>query len=214
MNKIYLNQLCPRIFLQRSDLKSGVWRKDVTLEKGKVYLIEAQSGSGKSSLCSYLSGYRDDYEGSLLFDQREARRLKVNDWTEIRKQHISLLFQDLRLFPELTAYENIAIKNQLTHHKTEGQIKEWLDALGIIDKCDTLVGRMSFGQQQRVAMIRALVQPFDFILADEPISHLDEQNARLMANVLMGEVREQQAGVVVTSIGNHLPLDYDEIFQL
>ena len=70
------------------------------------------------------------------------------------------------------------------------------------------VGKMSFGQQQRVALIRALCQPFDFLFLDEPVSHLDEINANNMARVLTEEAMKQGAGIVVTSIGKHLELDY------
>ena len=79
---------------------------------------------------------------------------------------------------------------------------------------DAKIGRMSFGQQQRVAMIRALVQPFDFILADEPISHLDDVNSQVMADIMMEEAKKQGAGVIVTSIGKHMTLDYDTVLHL
>ena len=110
--------------------------------------------------------------------------------------------------------ENVLIKNQLTGFKSKEEITEWFDALGIGDKLDAKIGRMSFGQQQRVAMIRALVQPFDFILVDEPISHLDETNSRIMGEIMMGEARRQGAGVIVTSIGKHIDLPYEHILHL
>ena len=214
MNSLHLSNLCPEIFQNRTDLQSEIWKQDVLLEKGKIYLIEAMSGTGKSSLCSYLSGYRNDYTGTLSFDHEDTKHLSVSQWSEIRKMHISHLYQDLRLFPELTAFENVEIKNKLTHHTSEKQIDEWLDFLGIIDKRDTLVGRMSFGQQQRVAMIRALVQPFDFLHADEPVSHLDDHHARLMAQLMTEEVKARQAGAIVTSIGKRMPVNYDRILKL
>lgn len=86
--------------------------------------------------------------------------------------------------------------------------------MGIADKLSTKVGRMSFGQQQRVAMVRSLVQPFDFLLADEPISHLDDANAETMGEVMMEEARSQGAGVIVTSIGKRILLDYDDVVAL
>ena len=73
---------------------------------------------------------------------------------------------------------------------------------------------MSFGQQQRVAMMRALAQPFDFLLADEPISHLDDTNSRIMGELMMQEAKAQGAGVIVTSIGKHIDLDYEKVFKL
>ena len=176
--------------------------------------MEADSGKGKSTFCSYIQGYRNDFSGQLLFDDVDVKSLKVNDWVNIRERHISLLFQELRLFPELTAMENVEIKNKLTGFKPRAQIDEWFDMLGIGDKRDAKVGRMSFGQQQRVAMIRALVQPFDFILADEPISHLDDSNSAIMGKILMDEAHMQGAGVIITSIGKHMNLDYDQIIKL
>ena len=78
----------------------------------------------------------------------------------------------------------------------------------------TPAARMSFGQQQRVALIRALAQPFDFLIADEPISHLDDANASVMGQIMMAEAQRQGAGVIVTSIGKHINLQYEKTFKL
>ncbi|MCI5709933.1 MAG: ATP-binding cassette domain-containing protein [Prevotella sp.] len=214
MEKIVFHSVLPAVFAHRDDLHSEIWKQEVTLEKDHLYLVEADSGKGKSTFCSYVVGYRNDYTGQVMFDDTDTKTLKVKDWTEMRKLHISHLFQELRLFPELTAMENVEIKNKLTHFKSRQQIDEWFDMLGIGDKKDALIGRMSFGQQQRVAMIRALVQPFDFILADEPISHLDDKNSRIMADIMMDEAKRQGAGVIVTSIGKHMDLNYERTLRL
>lgn len=214
MNKIILNDTLPVVFQQRTDIVSDVWKQQVCFEKGHLYLVQANSGTGKSSMCSYIIGYRQDYTGDILFDDINARTLKTQDWVSIRQQSLSHLFQELRLFPELTAMENVLIKNQLTGFKSKEDIVKWFDALGIADKVDSKVALMSFGQQQRVAMIRALVQPFDFILVDEPISHLDETNSRIMGEIMMEEAKSQGAGVIVTSIGKHIDLPYEKVLKL
>lgn len=214
MKNIKFSKVIPEIFLLRDDLHSDIWEQDVTFEKGGLYLLEANSGKGKSTFCSYILGYRNDYNGQVLFDGADTRSLKVADWVDIRTRHLSYLFQELRLFPELTAFENVEIKNKLTGFKTRKQIIEWFDMLGIGDKVDAKMGHMSFGQQQRVAMLRALVQPFDFILADEPISHLDDTNSNIMGELMMSEAKAQGAGVIVTSIGKHMDLDYEKVFRL
>ena len=214
MKNIKFSKVIPEIFLQRNDLHSDIWEQDVTFETGGLYLLEANSGKGKSTFCSYILGYRNDYNGQVLFDGADTRSLKVADWVDIRTRHLSYLFQELRLFPELTAFENVEIKNKLTGFKTRKQIIEWFDMLGIGDKVDAKIGHMSFGQQQRVAMLRALVQPFDFILADEPISHLDDTNSNIMGELMMSEAKAQGAGVIVTSIGKHMDLDYEKVFRL
>lgn len=214
MNKIELQKSLPAVFAGRDSVISDVWHQQVIFEKGKTYLIEAASGTGKSSLCSYVYGYRTDFQGIISFDGKNIKNFKVADWVEIRKHSLSMLFQELRLFPELTAWENVQLKNQLTGFKKKKEITLLFQALGIEDKMNALVGKMSFGQQQRVAFIRALCQPFDFIFMDEPISHLDEDNGKLMGQILKEEAARQQAGVIVTSIGKHMVLDYDKILKL
>jgi len=214
MNTIKLKNIVPQVFAANPDLQSEVWRQDLTLEKGKNYLIEADSGMGKSTFCSYLIGYRNDFTGHLLFDGRNAAEFSQKDWTQLRQRQVSCLFQELRLFPELTAWENVQIKNRLTDFATDAQIDEWFNRLKISEKRHERVGVMSFGQQQRVALIRALAQPFDFLLADEPVSHLDDGNGELMGQLIAEEADRQGAAVIVTSIGKHIPLKYDKIIRL
>lgn len=214
METIELKSALPNVFLDRGDVESEVWNRDVTFRKGHLYLVEAASGTGKSSLCSYIIGYRHDYQGHILFDGKDISGFGVAQWTDMRQHHLSHLFQELRLFPELTAMENVMIKNKLTGFKAQKDIVQWFDRLGIADKMNSKVDHLSFGQQQRVAMIRALAQPFDFILADEPISHLDEGNSRVMADIMMEEAKRQGAGVIVTSIGKHMTLNYDTVLHL
>ena len=108
MNSISFEQVTPHVFLQRNDLQSDVWQQpNLRFEKGKFYLVEAQSGLGKSTFCSYILGYRQDYEGVVKFDETDISLLSTADWVNIRQRNVSQLFQELRLFPELTALENV-----------------------------------------------------------------------------------------------------------
>lgn len=214
MDKIALIDTLPDVFSDRHDLVSDVWMKDITFQRKQTYLIEAASGVGKSSLCSFIFGYRSDYSGSIRFDNLSIKEFSSEVWNTIRSKHISLLFQELRLFPELTAFENILIKNNLTHYKSNDSIHRMFEQLNIADKMDAKVEKLSWGQRQRVAVIRSLCQPFDFLILDEPISHLDEENAKLMAELIASESQMQDAGVIVTSIGKHLPLAYSQTFAL
>lgn len=214
MNEIKLKGVVPEIFASRNDLVSDIWDTDVVIERGKTYLIEAASGTGKSSMCSYLYGQRGDYRGTILFDNEDVSTFSINRWCDIRQQSISILFQDLRLFGELTALENVEIKNRITHHRSLEQIKAWFDELGISDKLDARIDRMSYGQQQRVALIRALCQPYDLILLDEPISHLDDRNSDIMRDIILREAKASGAAVIATSIGKHMNIEYDKILRL
>ncbi len=214
MEKITLRHTLPNVFMQRPETESDVWNQDIEFQKEKLYLVEANSGTGKSSLCSYIFGYRNDYQGTIMFDDTDISRLTTRQWVEIRQKSLSLLWQELRLFPELTAMENVEIKNKLTGFQTKEQILKWFEMLGIDNRIDSKIGRMSFGQQQRVALIRALCQPFDFIFVDEPISHLDDTNSRIVGEILTAEAKRQGAGVILTSIGKHIELNYDTTLKL
>lgn len=214
MNRIIFDNVTPDVFSSSGNLHSDIWQTVASFEKGKTYLIEAESGKGKSTFCSYILGYRNDYSGIVRFDDQDTKTFKSSQWAEIRRNHVSHLFQELRLFPELTALENVMIKNQLTNHTTLDQVASWFERLGIPEKMDSKIGKMSFGQQQRVAMMRALSQPFDFLLVDEPISHLDDGNSAIMADIMLSEAKKQNACVIVTSIGKHMDINYDVTYKL
>ncbi len=214
MNSITLQQVLPAVFSDTPPSSSEIWQQEITLQKGEYYLIEAASGTGKSSLLAYLYGYRRDYTGVILFDGSPSDLLSRNSWSKLRRRSLSMMFQDLRLFPELSAADNVRIKNRLTHHLTETRLREMFEELDMADKWDTPVNRLSFGQQQRVAFIRSLSQPFDFLLLDEPVSHLDDQNSDALARLLLDEAKRQEAGLIITSIGRHPDIAYNKIYTL
>lgn len=214
METINLKQTLPEIFADGEFIKSDIWHQDISFKREDIALIKAASGTGKSSLCSYLFGYRKDYQGMIFFDEINIKQLKNKEWNTIRQKEISIMFQELRLFEELTALQNIQIKNRLTHFKSKKQINEMLERLDIADKKDTPIRSLSFGQRQRVAFIRSLCQPFQFILLDEPISHLDTENGIEVAKLLLEETAGQGAGVLVTSLGHQLDLPYSHYYNL
>lgn len=214
IEKIKLTGMLPKVFLSESIPVSDVWHRDLTFIKGRYYRVEAISGGGKSSMCAYIYGLRTDYEGALSFNDTDVSTLSMSDWQEIRRRNLAYLPQELSLFPELTAMQNIELKNSLTGHIEKEKIEEWLHELGIDSRKDYPVGKMSIGQQQRVGIIRALCQPFDFILLDEPVSHLDEENNVKAARMIVEEAERQGAGIITTSVGNHLKIEGCENLKL
>lgn len=214
MEIIRFSHVVPRVFAEQGKMCSEVWQSELRFERGQRYLVEANSGRGKTTFCSYLQGYRNDYAGEIYFDETNIRQFSTSQWTTLRQRHISMLFQEMRLFGELTAMENVALKNQLTATVDDRQIAQWFEQLGLADKCKTPVAKLSQGQQQRVALIRALSQPFDFLVVDEPISHLDDDNASQMANIIEEAIKSNGAALMVTSIGRRLPIQYDKMYKL
>ena len=214
MKQIELVNTLPRVFAPRESDAGDIWLKHVTLERGKNYLVVAESGTGKSSMCSFIYGYRVDYLGDIIFDSVNVRELTVDQWCEIRLRHIAYLPQEMRLFPELTVLENINLKNRLTCHKSAKQVMQMLERLGVADKADEVVSRLSIGQQQRVAIVRTLCQPADFILLDEPVSHLDDANNAEVARLIAEEAQAQGASVIATSVGNNIKINFDKELRL
>ncbi|GHV66059.1 ABC transporter ATP-binding protein [Bacteroidia bacterium] len=214
MEKIFLHNVLPDVFNEQDMPASDLWRRDICFAKGDICLVEAVSGAGKSSLCSYIYGYRNDYSGYISFDDEDLRCFSFSRWSELRRQSLSILFQELRLFPELTAMENVVLKNELTAYKEVSWIHDAFERLELADKKDAPVSKLSFGQQQRVALIRTLCQPIDFLFLDEPVSHLDEENNKRVGELLLAEVKAQGVGMVVTSIGKQLNIEYTKKLRL
>lgn len=213
MTKIVIDNVLPDVFAGTRPA-SDVWLTGCTITRGEHVEVAAASGEGKSTLCAFLYGYRNDYSGSIRFDGEDISTFDIERWSVLRRRHLSYVPQDLRLFDKLTALENCMIKNTLTDHKTEREIRDMLSAIGLQDRIDYPAGRLSIGQRQRVAIVRALCQPMDVLLLDEPASHLDEASNRAAADMIAAEADRQGAAVVVMSVGARLLIDYSRNLQL
>jgi ABC-type lipoprotein export system ATPase subunit len=200
---IRLEKLIPIPLLEQGTSGSDVWGKeDIVFEQGKQYLVEAPSGKGKTSLLSILYGLRKDYQGKVFLDGEEISSFGWKRWSVLRKNQFAYIFQGLELFDNLTARENIELKNSITGHFSSSQIEQMASELGIRQFLNRKAGILSFGQQQRVAILRAVCQPFNFLLADECFSHIDSQNRQLAHRLLQRECSSQGATMVLTSL-NH-----------
>lgn len=218
IEKITINNLLPEVFSDEKDSQriknSDIWMRHLSFDKPLSYLVFAESGTGKSSLCSYLYGNRRDYEGTILFDGNDVRGYSADKWSQLRRMAIAYLPQQLSLFPELTAIDNVLLKNRLTDYYSEADIRRMFEQLSVDNRADVAAGRLSIGQQQRVAIVRALAQPFDFLLLDEPVSHLDARNNDTVAQMITSHAESRHAAVIATSVGNHLSIDSYKILRL
>ena len=192
---IELRNLKPQYMSESEVAGSDIYlQPSVVFERGRKYMICARSGHGKTSLLNFIYGSNLYYDG--VIDYHEP----VSSPFDLRLRKLSYLFQDLCLFPELTALENVQIKNSLTEHKSEAEIEAMLDALLPASKKHQPLRTLSLGQRQRVAAVRALCQPFDFLLMDEPFSHLDHETAQQVAAMTLREVEAQGASLLLTSL--------------
>lgn len=198
---IRFEKMIPLPMLEQDTSGSEVWEAEsISLEQGLSYVIEAPSGRGKTSLLSVIYGIRTDYRGLVYMDDRDLSSFNSKEWSQIRKGKLSFIFQGLELFEDLTALENIRLKNRITTFHSDGRILEMSTLLGIEPFLHRKAGILSFGQQQRVAIIRALCQPFDFLLADECFSHMDLDNRLSAYQLIREECEARGAGLVLTSL--------------
>jgi putative ABC transport system ATP-binding protein len=198
--ELSLEGILPSYFDAARASSSEIWGKQLKFKKGEHIKIVAPSGSGKTSLIHFLYGMRNEYNGSIRYDNHQIRQFGIEDFARYRKDHISIVFQDLRLFPEQTVWENIELKRQLNpYHPTE-KIREMAEQLGIGDKLQAKSRICSYGEQQRIAIIRALMQPYDFLLLDEPFSHLDTENSQKAMQLMLEESRSRNAAIIFADL--------------
>ena len=198
--QISLQQVTPLFFDDKKDLVSDVWNQSIEFSKGEHIHIIAPSGSGKTSLIHFLYGLRKDYSGKITYTGEDIQHFDSEAFAVWRQQHISIVFQDLRLFKEDTVLQNIEIKRLLAPYHSECKIEYMAERLGIKSKLHQLCKTCSYGEQQRIAIIRALQQPFDFILLDEPFSHLDENNRMKAMELIEEEVMSRNAGIILADL--------------
>lgn len=212
--QLALNDVLPVYFDSGRKESSEIWGKSLVFEKGALVKIVAPSGSGKSSLMHFLYGIRREYNGAISFNNKEAKSYTIEELASLRKDHLSIVFQDLRLFGEQTVGENIELKRQLNPYHPAEKIVEMAERLGIANKLQTKARICSYGEQQRVAIIRALMQPFDFLLLDEPFSHLDNRNSEKANELMVEEAKARGATIIFADLERIDFFPYTRILHL
>ena len=198
--QIALQKVNP-VFLEKDiTASSQVWGQDIFFNNNEQVHIIAPSGSGKTSLIHFLYGLRNDYTGKIFYSNENTSGFDAEKFAVWRQRHISIVFQDLRLFTAQTVFENLEIKRLLCPYHSENKIMAMAKRLGIESKLGKQCNTCSYGEQQRIAIIRSLQQPFDFLLLDEPFSHLDEGNRKIAMELIAEEAAERKASVIFADL--------------
>jgi len=203
--QITLQAIVPDYIDKKNINGSQVWGKNITIKKGEHLHIVAPSGTGKTSLIHFIYGLRKDYTGHISYDATNIQKLSTESFSSFRQNKISIIFQDLRLFEDQTTKENLEIKRVLNPYHQPEKIDEMAARLGIETKLNQQVKTCSYGEQQRIAIVRALLQPFEFILLDEPYSHLDEVNRKKAMDLIYEECEKRNAAMIFADLK---PLDF------
>ena len=188
---------------------SEVFSKEILFKEGSKILLKGASGKGKTTFISVLYGLVKKFSGSIIYKNRSIKTFTKKHWVTLRKNKISIVFQDLKLFSDLTGYENIQIKNRLTNFRTKEKIITIFGELGIGRLADKKITDMSFGEKQRFALARSFMQPFSWLIMDEPFSHLDNKNREKACGLIERECMERKAGIIIAEHDDENLFDYD-----
>ncbi len=212
--EISLNNIIADFLEKEKTNNSEVWQQKILFKEGSKTEISAPSGSGKTSLIHFLYGLRKDYNGTILFDKKNIKIIDSAQLADIRAMQLSIVFQDLRLFKDFSVLQNLEIKRTLSPYHKQSLINEMAERLGIVKKLSQNAGTCSYGEQQRIAIIRALQQPFSFIILDEPFSHLDEANSEKSMALIEEEAAKRGAGIILADLQHNTFFKADSILHL
>jgi len=162
--------------------------------------IVGESGSGKTSLIMLIAGLEKVTSGKIFFQDQEITKLNEDQVSEIRREHIGIIFQSFYLIPNYTAVENVALTLELNKFTNPNErAKELLDRFGLKHRLNNLPSQLSGGEQQRVAIARAIAMKPELILADEPTGNLDSDNSAMIADILFKYVKEEGSSLIMVT---------------
>lgn len=168
-------------------------------ESGKVYSIVGKSGAGKTTLLSVLSGLASPSSGSIMYNDKDMKKINKYDF---RRKYVGVIFQSFNLLTKFTAVENVETSMDIAGIKMKNKREyayKLLESVGLNrDEADRRVLRLSGGQQQRVAIARALSYAPEFILADEPTGNLDPETQNDIMEIFHKLAKEGKGIIIVT----------------
>lgn len=180
---------------------------DLEIGRGEIVSIVGRSGSGKSTLLHIIGTLDDADRGELQIVGQNVREMNSRQMAAFRNKHIGFVFQFHHLLPEFTALENVCIPGYISKNNTadtERRAKELLDYLGLADRLQHKPTELSGGEQQRVAVARALINKPDIIFADEPTGNLDSNASKDFHQLIRRLCDEQQQTFVIVTHNQEL----------
>lgn len=186
--------------------------ENLQFEKGKVYAILGQSGSGKTTFLSLLAGLDSPKEGKIKLNGKTIEKIGL---TNFRKSKVSTIFQAYNLLPYMTAQQNVQTALEISGKNSAKNIEGLFEEAGISkDLIDKPVSRLSGGQQQRVAIVRALATGNEIIIADEPTGNLDEKTTGEIVKIFKKIAHQNDKIVIIVTHEREVAAESDVVFEL
>jgi lipoprotein-releasing system ATP-binding protein len=190
---------------------------DLVIGKGELVALLGPSGSGKSTMLQAVGLLEGGFSGSIKLDGEEVSSAGVDRQTEIRRQKLGFVYQFHHLLPDFDALENVVLPQLIADATPEDAVKRathLLTQLGLSERLHHRPSKLSGGEQQRVAVARALANRPKLVLADEPTGNLDEHTADIVLGEFMALVREQGSSAIVATHNERLAAKMDRVVRL
>jgi putative ABC transport system ATP-binding protein len=185
-----------------------------SLDQARSAALLGESGSGKSTLLHLIAGLDRPDSGDIVLQGRSTASFSDNDWNEIRRSEVSLVFQQYHLVPTLTVADNLQLQARLCQRLDPGFRDYLMERLGLVLLSERLPQQLSGGQQQRVAIARALLHKPMLVLADEPTGNLDERTSETVMQLLVGLVREAGSSLLMVTHSPAMAAHLDQQWRL
>lgn len=218
--QISLTDITKSYQIPGSDFKREVLKSvNLEIEPGSSIGIIGPSGSGKSTLLNIIGTLDSPDQGIVKFDKQIINDLKANDLAELRNKKIGFIFQMHHLLPQLNVLENVLVptiplKDKQLKKETTRRAKELLEMVGLQDRITQIPSQMSVGECQRTAVVRALINSPDIILADEPTGSLDQENANALGELLTKIQKEQNVTLITVTHSLELANKMEKQYKL
>jgi lipoprotein-releasing system ATP-binding protein len=190
---------------------------DLAVQPGEIVALLGPSGSGKSTLLQAVGLLEGGFEGSIRLQGEEAAELDDEGRTRLRRDLLGFVYQFHHLLPEFNAVENVVLPQLVRGAGTPAaheRAKQLLSALGLSERLDHRPSKLSGGEQQRVAVARALANKPPLVLADEPTGNLDEHTADAVLSEFLGLVRGEGSAALVATHNERLAAKMDRVVRL
>lgn len=215
------------VVLELSNLKRSFTQGDVTIDvlrgvnanlrKGEIVALLGPSGSGKSTMLQAVGLLEGGFEGAIRIDGEDVTRIDQGDRTKTRREKIGFVYQFHHLLPDFTAIENVVLPQLIRgadQNAAEARATDLLARLGLAERLHHKPSKLSGGEQQRVAVARALANRPLLVLADEPTGNLDEATADRVFDQFVQLVRDHGSAALVATHNERLAAKMDRVLRL
>jgi predicted ABC-type transport system involved in lysophospholipase L1 biosynthesis ATPase subunit len=185
-----------RIASRRIEVLRGI---SLDVNHGEALFLRGASGAGKTTLLYTLAGLERPESGTVIFEEQQLYSGSEREQVKLRNRHIGFVFQSYFLLPELTALENVMVPSMIGRATDRARAEEALSEVGLQDRMHHLPSELSGGEQQRVAISRALIRDPAIIFADEPTGNLDSKTGAAIMDLLLALVREKHKTLIVVT---------------